>query len=496
MKKNAFYLFRHLSFLFFSLVITACFDSCKDDPDPELKLSSSSVSIDPYGGEANVGVTSNLEWKIDDIESWLTVTPASGKNNQEVTLKASANETDSPRSATLLFCSTDGKLTQVLKVEQNNVNVNLSASPTQVDFEFYIGDEKHFTVDSNLPWKITNQPNWIDINPTAGNGNGVTAVTLKTTKENNTSEPVTCDLNIQAGNKTVTVTLTQANKYTSNCRTTPKTFLAMCYGAATDFSYSKNVAYFDFAFMEKNEADKYSNDELADYLSTASITQRKTVNEDWVTSTTDLYTYENRGADFYVVTVSYESNNNRGEIVKYPFSTKPYVNVGEVWADNLGLASSGNNYYVVWDMVGNSYVDTYYTWTSIGKNKFMTFTKGDYLVGWFIYQEIKNNSNSHNTSINSGVSYEHLEGPQVQLGENINNAPFNLEDNYIQIVSWAKDRNGELSGTLNNWTIDLLDSEARAQTSVDKYHNNNNTVRPPLSPSFESEWFLKSELFE
>lgn len=322
-------------------------------------------------------------------------------------------------------------------------------------------------ITTNTAWGIEDKPDWLDITPMTGNGDAT--VKVWPNKTNTSSEDRTADITIKAGDKSVTKSITQ-RAGSSKARTTPTNVLVMCYGVAMDFSCNSYVSYYDYAIMRNTEVVKYSDTELAQYLKSSSISDRKTPDDEWIISTTSLSTTETAGIDYTIVTVSYDNKGEQGEVVKIPFTTKPTANAPVVYADNLDLVESNNSYYLIWDIVGNTYVNKYYTWTVLAKNKFLTFNKGDYLVAWWIHKEIKNNPNSHYTTINSNrgysTSYERLEGPQLKTGEQVGMAPFNVETNYIQIVSWGTDQNNNLSGDINNWTIDLTTSSAPNRVSA------------------------------
>lgn len=323
-------------------------------------------------------------------------------------------------------------------------------------------------ITSNVSWSVSGVPSWLSVSPT--NGSGDLQLTIYPQNENLSSEARNATITVSGDGVSATIEVSQGAIY-SKAKTTPTNILVMCYGVAMDFSCNQDVAYYDYAIMRNTEIVKYSDTELAEYLKSSSISDRKTPDDDWIVSTTSLSTTDTKGIDYTIVTVSYNKNGEQGEVVKVPFTTKPVSNAPEVWANHLSAAEdNSNNYYLIWDMEGNTYINKYYTWTVLAKKSFLTFVKGDYLVGWFIYKEIKNNSNSHNTTVNNqrgyNTSYERLEGPQLKIGEKVGSAPFDLETNYIQIVSWATDQNNELSGVLSNWTIDLTSSSAPRRANV------------------------------
>jgi len=307
-------------------------------------------------------------------------------------------------------------------------------------------------VTSTVQWTMTKDADWLSVSPS--NGSGTLEMTIYPTKENLTASPQTATITLSGSGVSATIKVTQESPY-SNAKTTPSNILVMCYGAAFDFTCNSDVAYYDYAILRNTDIVKYSDRELAEYLKSSNISERKTPNDNWVVSTTSLVTTESKGVDYTIVTVSYNKAGEQGEVVKVPFTTKPTANAPSVYATNPGLGEDSNkNLYLIWDMEGNTYVNKYYTWTVLSNNSFLTYEKGDYLVAWWVYGEIQKNPNSHNTAINYSrnyvTSYERLEGPQLKLGAEVGNAPFNTSTQYIQIFSWATDQDNKLSGVVSN----------------------------------------------
>lgn len=52
-------------------------------------------------GEGSLSITANCDWTISKDADWVTVNPASGSQNQEITVSVTANNTSADRSATI-----------------------------------------------------------------------------------------------------------------------------------------------------------------------------------------------------------------------------------------------------------------------------------------------------------------------------------------------------------------------------------------------------------
>ncbi len=82
--------------------------ACGDNIDGELPVMSKdyiSVSgqldFQGTGGEATMSITANCDWTISKDADWVTVNPASGSQNQEITVSVTANNTSADRSTTI-----------------------------------------------------------------------------------------------------------------------------------------------------------------------------------------------------------------------------------------------------------------------------------------------------------------------------------------------------------------------------------------------------------
>lgn len=61
----------------------------------------SQLNFQGTAGEAAVNITANCDWTISKDADWVTVNPATGSQNQEVTVTVTDNNTGSDRSATI-----------------------------------------------------------------------------------------------------------------------------------------------------------------------------------------------------------------------------------------------------------------------------------------------------------------------------------------------------------------------------------------------------------
>ena len=81
-----------------------------------LTVSPTSLSVGSAAGTSTIAVTSNVSWTTTDNQTWITVTPASGSNNANITVSVTAN-TGAARSGTVTV--TGGSITQTINVSQS-----------------------------------------------------------------------------------------------------------------------------------------------------------------------------------------------------------------------------------------------------------------------------------------------------------------------------------------------------------------------------------------
>lgn len=84
-----------------------------------LALSTYIIHYNTEGGNFNLQVSANTEWKITSNQSWLSMTPSSGNNDQIVTITAQANTGSSSRYATIKVMA-EGEESQIIQVKQKS----------------------------------------------------------------------------------------------------------------------------------------------------------------------------------------------------------------------------------------------------------------------------------------------------------------------------------------------------------------------------------------
>lgn len=201
------------SSLFTALGIIVFFASaCEKEPSLDITTpTASGVELSSNGASGTVTITANHDWTATPSESWVTVTPTSGKASDKpvkITISAGTNKTYEERTATVTI--TAGDLTQAITVRQEaNVDIIVPAK----SFEL-ASDATSFEVEieSNVNYTVSFSSDWIRLTGTKG---------LKTDKltfsvdANDTYDARSAQVTITPDNASLadqTVSITQAQK--------------------------------------------------------------------------------------------------------------------------------------------------------------------------------------------------------------------------------------------------------------------------------------------
>lgn len=118
-------------------------------------------------------ITTDGSWAATSSESWLTLSPSSGKGTTEVTATAAENTTEDLREATITVKV--GETEQTIFVSQKAHYLTLT--PTQFDALPSTGGSHALTIGSDDSWKATTNASWITLNPESGTGDIVVTAT-------------------------------------------------------------------------------------------------------------------------------------------------------------------------------------------------------------------------------------------------------------------------------------------------------------------------------
>jgi uncharacterized protein (TIGR02145 family) len=177
-----------------------------------LSVSPSTYNFTVNGGTSSaITVTSNQIWTVSSNTEWLTSSKGISSGNSTFTMTATANNSASSRSATITVSG--GGLMQIITVTQDGASVTptLSVSPTTLNFPSE-GGTATFDITCNGSWRISDISAWLRFGPGEGGfGSGNHTFTV-VAGENNANSEQTGFITVESGDKTATITVTQAGK--------------------------------------------------------------------------------------------------------------------------------------------------------------------------------------------------------------------------------------------------------------------------------------------
>ena len=167
-----------------------------------LGLQYHTLSDSSSSGEQYMWVYSNTDWAVENLPSWLTVSPSSGTGNMVIKVSWSAN-TGEARIGDIVFGTTCEGVKDTLTVNQEAVGCILGLQYTTIDASSSSG-EQYMWVYSNTDWTVDQLPSWLTVNKLSGTGNMV----IKVSWSANTGEARSGDIVFGTSCEGVSSTLT------------------------------------------------------------------------------------------------------------------------------------------------------------------------------------------------------------------------------------------------------------------------------------------------
>jgi hypothetical protein len=170
-----------------------------------LSVSASSLSFVNAGETKSLNLqasNSMLAWSAIINDSWIKVSPESGNGSAMLSVSAEANISTSERTGKLTIVSGDVSIPITIIQAGGTVSV----SPTTLDF-MDRGDVKPLNITTPFTWTATSSESWLKLSSTSGNGNATLSVTAEA---NNSTANRTGTLTIITGDKTISITASQA----------------------------------------------------------------------------------------------------------------------------------------------------------------------------------------------------------------------------------------------------------------------------------------------
>lgn len=168
---------------FFTIGLIAVFamslSSCrKDKPDEEeavLILSTDSLEFEWNADKSEEVSVTGAEWTADVDETWVSITPKSGTDGV-ITVSVTANDVESPRSATITVTNVAGEKTVSIEQNAKPAPEELTLDKEALEFIF-VGGSETVAVTSAIDWTVTSDsPQWLTVEKTGAGEFTVTAI--------------------------------------------------------------------------------------------------------------------------------------------------------------------------------------------------------------------------------------------------------------------------------------------------------------------------------
>lgn len=133
-----------------------------------LEVSTTALTFDGLGGSKAFNAFSNVPWTASVSESWLTVTPTTGFDEQPVSVSCPPNVSPLSRTATITLSESGGMRVQVAVTQEGSgADAVLTVSKTSLSFPADGGLES-FSIASNTSWGISKVPTWLEVSQKTG----------------------------------------------------------------------------------------------------------------------------------------------------------------------------------------------------------------------------------------------------------------------------------------------------------------------------------------
>ena len=177
---------KHFAFLLCAICLLAC--GGDDETGGDTPIGGSEYlnvqNVDIPGGNTtatlSIQASSNCEWNITWTESWIrSISPKTGRGSQNATISVATNPSSiTSRTAVVTVSNNSGSITRSINLTQSPNAESLELSVSSLNFTKSAGSQE-VTVTSNTHWTITGGANWVSLNKTEGDDNGVVTISVQ-----------------------------------------------------------------------------------------------------------------------------------------------------------------------------------------------------------------------------------------------------------------------------------------------------------------------------
>lgn len=118
-------------------------------------------TIGSTGGNYILQIASDCQWTTSKKASWLTVTPASGNGNIDVTITATDNPSVNTRRDTVIITPQYGQAIKVIVLQDARI---LNVSTRELSFFYKGGESEPVIVETDGSYKVSAEDSWLTIN--------------------------------------------------------------------------------------------------------------------------------------------------------------------------------------------------------------------------------------------------------------------------------------------------------------------------------------------
>lgn len=181
--------------------------SVKQAPS-EVVASEMSLQYDNIASAYTVSIESEADWSATCSDSWIKVSPSSGKEGKsEVSIEVTPNTNISGRTGFVTFYTDNNSKLQI-EILQRGLYIEADE-----ELSFSASGETHqLNIRSNTDWQVISSPNWLSLSATEGNGNSAVSV-VATENPNSTSRNGEIVLGQQGLDIRFVVNVSQGRKY-------------------------------------------------------------------------------------------------------------------------------------------------------------------------------------------------------------------------------------------------------------------------------------------
>ncbi len=137
-------------------------------------LATDSLSYTTAGGTSKIDLYTNSNWKVESGDSWIVVTPASGKDTTRIAVEALPYNGFLGRYGTVTFLSCNVKR-KISVFQEGTCKISLNTS--ELGFSD-TASVRTLDVKSTASWIVTGKPSWVQVSSVYGSGNETLSVSV------------------------------------------------------------------------------------------------------------------------------------------------------------------------------------------------------------------------------------------------------------------------------------------------------------------------------